>query len=136
MLEKGPAEVEKKVENDLAALKEKADETQKELDQTKETARELEEENQRRVQAIEAMYNRTKDAVEEVQTKFEENLKSLEANEQELNSKVSSGVDLEEEKYRLQNEKVLLLSEKTETMERILLDLMALSGKGIFLPQT
>jgi len=128
--------VEKKVENDLAALKEKADETQKELDQTKETARELEEENQRRVQAIEAMYNRTKDAVEEVQTKFEENLKSLEANEQELNSKVSSGVDLEEEKYRLQNEKVLLLSEKTETMERILLDLMALSGKGIFLPQT
>ena len=135
-MEKGPAEVEKKVENDLAALKEKADETQKELDQTKETARELEEENQRRVQAIEAMYNRTKDAVEEVQTKFEENLKSLEANEQELNSKVSSGVDLEEEKYRLQNEKVLLLSEKTETMERILLDLMALSGKGIFLPQT
>ena len=128
--------MEKKVENDLAALKEKADETQKELDQTKETARELEEENQRRVQAIEAMYNRTKDAVEEVQTKFEENLKSLEANEQELNSKVSSGVDLEEEKYRLQNEKVLLLSEKTETMERILLDLMALSGKGIFLPQT
>ena len=128
--------MEKTVQNDLAALKEKADETQKELDQTKETARELEEENQRRVQAIEAMYNRTKDAVEEVQTKFEENLKSLEANEQELNSKVSSGVDLEEEKYRLQNEKVLLLSEKTETMERILLDLMALSGKGIFLPQT
>lgn len=124
--------MEKTVQNDLAALKEKADETQKELDQTKETARELEEENQRRVQAIEAMYNRTKDAVEEVQTKFEENLKSLEANEQELNSKVSSGVDLEEEKYRLQNEKVLLLSEKTETMERILLDLMALSGKGIF----
>ncbi|ELR12842.1 uncharacterized protein ACA1_093890 [Acanthamoeba castellanii str. Neff] len=86
--------------------------------------------------ALQKLNARIRDAVEEGQARFEDNLRHLQTTENQLLEANKDGRDVLEEKYRLSNEKVLLLSEKADSTERVLREIMQQVAKASSTPST
>ncbi|KAL6046565.1 RNA-DNA hybrid ribonuclease [Balamuthia mandrillaris] len=119
-----------KLEVELEKAKQRSNELQEQVSAMKEKLISLEETKNSQSYNMELIYSKLKEVREEMQARFEENLKALHQveNEQLVESKADASVL--EERVRLGNEKILLLTEKTEAMEKFMVDLLLFVGKA------
>ncbi len=115
--------------------KARLEELEKELSAQKERVIAVEEEREEHRRALQLVQTKLRDACEEVQARFQEALHRMQSTENELltsaqQQQTDSSQQLLEERYRLSNEKLLLLSEKAETAEAFLVEILHHSTKA------